>query len=519
MAGWPDGWPETPRASHQPSSQLAIQPSVPSLLALTGISKHFGSVRALDGVDFDLAAGEVHALLGENGAGKSTLMHVAYGMVAPDTGTVAVDGRPAAIHSPRDARRLGLGMVHQHFTSVPAFTVAENVALVAGWPARPRDNADRVRELGARLGLALDPGALTESLPVALRQRLEIVKALAPGARVLLLDEPTAVLAPAEVDEFLGTIHRFAEDGGAVVLITHKLGEALAVADQITVLRAGRVTLSGSAAGQTAESLATAMLGAVEGPRSRVGERGPGAPEAGSVALRLIEVALPPALQPTSLTVRRGELVGVAAIEGNGQRELLRIAAGVLREAGGGVERSGDAVLIPGDRTTEALLHDFTLTENAALGLADQPGWSASGLMRWRAARERTAELLRSHDVRAAGPDATARTLSGGNQQKLVVARALARNTALVVAEEPTRGLDVRAAAGVHAQLRAAADAGAAVLFHSSDLDEVFELATRVVVMTRGRMVEIERGATREEVGAVMVGSKVEGRWSKEDDL
>ena len=490
-----------------------------ALLSLSSISKRFGPVLALDGVDFEVAAGEVHALLGENGAGKSTLMHAAYGLVAPDAGAIAVDGQPAAIHSPRDARRFGIGMVHQHFTSVPAFTVAENVALTAGWPARPEENARQVTELAARLGLSLDPKAVTESLPVALRQRLEIVKALAPGARVLLLDEPTAVLTPAEVDDLLGTIRQFARDGGAVVLITHKLREALAVADRITVLRAGRVSLSGPAAGQTAASLATAMIGAVEGPRARVEAARRAGIDAGSVALRLIAVTQPPALQPTSLTIRRGELVGVAAVEGNGERELLRIAAGVLRPAGGTVERAGDAALIPGDRTTEALLHDFTLTENAALGLADRPGWSEHGLMRWGAARDRTADLLRSHDIRAAGPDAKARTLSGGNQQKLVVARALARDPALVVAEEPTRGLDVRAAAGVHDQLRAAAEAGAAVLFHSSDLDEVLELATRVVVMTEGWMVEMGPGASREEVGPVMVGSRVEGEKSKEAGL
>jgi simple sugar transport system ATP-binding protein len=474
----------------------------PPLLSLTGISKSFGPVRALDGVDFAVAAGEVHALLGENGAGKSTLMHVAYGMVAPDAGAIAVDGRPAALRSPRDARRLGLGMVHQHFTSVPAFTVAENVALAAGWPARPRENARRVAELAARLGLPLDPGARAEALPVSLRQRLEIVKALAPGARVLLLDEPTGVLAPAEVEELLGTIRRFAGEGGAVVLITHKLGEALAAADRVTVLRAGRVTLSGPASAESAGSLAAAMLGgSAAGQLDGSAARRPAIQPSSHPALRM-------ELPGIQLTIHPGELVGIAAVEGNGQRELLRIAAGLRAHAEGAVDCAGEAVLIPGDRTTEALLPDFSLTENAALGLADAPGWSAHGLMHWREARERTAALLRAHDVRAPGPDVVARTLSGGNQQKLVVARALAREPALVVAENPTRGLDVAATAAVHAELRAAAAAGAAVLFHSSDLDEVLELATRVVVMTGGRAVEMGGGAGREEVGAVMVGSR-----------
>ncbi|HSE28406.1 MAG TPA: ABC transporter ATP-binding protein [Gemmatimonadales bacterium] len=500
---------------------MSSRPPLPApcspVLSLSAITKRFGPITALDAVDLVVAAGEVHVLLGENGAGKSTLMHVAYGLVAPDAGTVAMDGRPVAIRSPRDARRLGIGMVHQHFTSVPAFTVAENVALGAGWPAWPRDNARRVAELGARLGLPLDPDARAETLPVSLRQRLEIVKALAPGARVLLLDEPTGVLAPAEVEEFLGIIRGFAREGGAVVLITHKLGEALAAADRVTVLRAGRVTLTGPAAEHTRDSLARAMLGA-EPPR-----RPALPPSVGpAVVLRLDQVTVRPeagrgpGVREVALTVRAGEIVGVAAVEGNGQRELLRAAAGVLPHATGAIDRAGSAVLIPEDRTTEALLPDFSLTENAALGLADRPGWSAGGLMRWRVARERTAALLREHDVRAPGPDAPARALSGGNQQKLVVARALAAGPALVVAENPTRGLDIAATEAVHAELRAVAARGAAVLFHSSDLDEVSELATRVVVMTGGRLVEMGAGAGREEVGRVMVGSKVEGQRSKD---
>jgi simple sugar transport system ATP-binding protein len=491
------------------------------LLSLSQISKHFGPVAALDGVDFTIAAGEVHALLGENGAGKSTLMRVAYGLVAPDAGTIAIDGQPVTLGSPRDARRLGLGMVHQHFTSVPAFTVAENVALAAGWPVRPRENARRVAELSARLGLALDPAARTETLPVGLRQRLEIVKALAPGARALLLDEPTGVLAPAEVDDLLATIRGFARDGGAAVLITHKLDEALAAADRVTVLRAGRVTLSGAAAEQDRGTLAAAMLGGDGWTDGRMAGRqlvrGP-VPSSGQPSVHpSIRPSVSLHLPGVSLTIRRGELVGIAAVLGNGQRELLRIAAGVEPHREGVVERSGEAVFIPGDRTTEGLAGDLTLTENLAIGLADMPGWSQRGMMRWHEARERTAAILAGHDVRAAGPDAPARTLSGGNQQKLVVARALARKPALVVAEHPTRGLDIAATEAVHAALREAAAGGAAVLFHASDLDEVLELADRVVVMTRGRLVEMGVGAGREEVGRAMVaGSWVEGQGSSE---
>ena len=499
---------------------------MPSLLSLTGISKHFGPVRALDGVDFDLAGGEVHALLGENGAGKSTLMRVAFGLLAPDAGTIRIDGVPVAIHSPRDAHRLGLGMVHQHFTSVPAMSVAENVALAAGWPARPRENARRVVELGARLGLPLDPGARAGELSVALRQRLEIVKALAPGARGLLLDEPTGVLAPQEVAELLETIRGFARSGGVVVLITHKLDEALAVADRVTVLRAGQVTLSGPASAESRTSLARAMLGTDDEPSSRpaVQPSSPAAqPSSRPAVLHFDHVTiLPesgrgPGAREVSLAIRAGEIVGVAAIEGNGQHELLRAAAGVLAHAGGSVERSGEAVLIPEDRTTEALLPGFTLTENAALGLAELPGWSERGLMRWDQARDRTAALLREHDVRAPGPEARAHTLSGGNQQKLVVARALARHPALLVAENPARGLDVAATAAVHAALRGAAARGAAVLLYSSDLDEVLELATRVVVMAEGRLFAMPGGATREEVGSAMVASDSCSRLATRD--
>jgi general nucleoside transport system ATP-binding protein len=310
--------------------------AVAPVLELTGIQKHFGSVHALRGADFVLAPGKIQALLGENGAGKTTLMHVAYGLVRPDRGIVKVNGSPRIITSPRESRRLGIGMVHQHFTAIPALTVAENIALSAGWSGEPRDLSDRARSVSEELGLPLEPDVRAGRLSVALKQRLEVVKALAAESRILLLDEPTAVLAPAEAEELLELIKRFARSGGSVVLITHKLDEALRAADQVTVLRQGVVTASGPVAAQTGESLARAMIG--PGPDlpvfSRPGARRAPAGSSDQVRVRLeaLEVSRESgygiAVRHGGLTINAGEIVGIAAIEGNGQRELLRAVAG-----------------------------------------------------------------------------------------------------------------------------------------------------------------------------------------------
>ena len=305
------------------------------VLELVGIDKRFGPVQALRGADFVLARGEIHALLGENGAGKSTLMHVAYGLVRPDGGVVRVHGVPRRISSPREARSLGIGMVHQHFTSVPALTVAENVALFAGWDVAPKQLSQRTRALSERLGLPLDPDQRAGRLSVALKQRLEIVKALAADAQILLLDEPTAVLAPPEAAELLRMVRSFTAAGGSAVLITHKLDEALEAADSVTVLRHGSVTLSGSALNQTTASLAAAMVGEETGvpPTLQSRARWP-APPSTRESIRLDAVEVPResgygiALRHSSLSIRAGEVVGVAAVEGNGQRELLRAVAG-----------------------------------------------------------------------------------------------------------------------------------------------------------------------------------------------
>jgi simple sugar transport system ATP-binding protein len=489
---------------------------VPPVLELVGIQKRFGSVQALRGADFALSAGEVHALLGENGAGKSTLMHVAYGLVRPDDGQVRVHGNARPVSSPREALKLGVGMVHQHFTAVPALTVAENVALTAGWAVRPRELSERVRALSERVGLPLDPDQRAGRLSVALKQRLEIVKALAGDARTLLLDEPTAVLAPAEAEELLEVIRAFAESGGAAVLITHKLDEALRAADRVTVLRQGTVTYAGPRAAQTMESLARAMIGpSPDLPFiSTAGARRQPKPSSGPALIRLdsLEVSRESgygiAVRHGFLAVNAGEIVGLAAVEGNGQRELLRAVAGRIMPLRGRLKVARPIGFIPEDRTSEGLIPELSLTENVVLGLGHDAPWIRRGRVRWREARTRTAELLEEFGIVASGPGASAASLSGGNQQKLVVARELSRRPAVIVAENPTRGLDVSAAAAIHARIRAAAQAGTAILFHSSDLDEVLHLAQRVVVMARGVMVEVPFTASRAEVGNLMLQSE-----------
>lgn len=480
------------------------------ILTLSGISKSFGSVHALRGVDLTVTAGEVHAVLGENGAGKSTLMHTADGLIRPDAGTIAVDGAVVRFRSARDARRHGIGMVHQHSTAVPALSVMENIALAAGWPVAPTALRRRVTDLTERLSLPLDPTLPVSRLTVALKQRLEIVKALASEARILLLDEPTAVLAPAEAEALLRFVRDFARRGGAAVLITHQLDEALAVADRITVLRRGQVVRSAIRADCTATELTMAIIGGAV----TVGPRGK-APGKGPVLIRCdaLEVTRESGtgLRQASFSVRGGELVAVAGVEGNGQRELLRAVAGLRRPFRGLLEVSRPIAFIPEDRSTEGLIPSLTLTENVVLGVGRAAPWIVGRRVRrvdWPAARRRTSELLAQFGVRAAGSEAAAGSLSGGNQQKLLVARALERRPRVLVAENPTRGLDLQAAADIHARLRAAAAAGAAVLVYSNDLDEVVALGERIFVAVEGIVTEAPAGADRRAVGAMLLGQE-----------
>ncbi len=479
-------------------------------LALRHIDKRFGSVHALHDVEFVLHAGQVHALLGENGAGKTTLMRIAYGLTRADRGTVEFNGNPVNIKTPRDARAIGIGMVHQHFTSVPELSVGENIALAAGWPVWPEEIRRKVTTLCRHLDLPLESEVLAGDLPVALKQRLEIVKALATDTTVLLMDEPTAVLTPEESGNLLEFLRRFAATGGSVALITHKLPEVLQGADRVTVLRRGRVTCDGSLDGHTAESLARLMIGdAVLESSSRRTTPANGEVRVMAIGLSLgAEPGHGTGLLDGSLEVREGEIVGLAAVEGNGQRELLRCLASVWQPSSGQLDVTGPCAFVPEDRTIEGLIPEMTVTENVVLGLGARGAWVARGrlgLIDWAAARRESRAILDDYGIVAPGPDSAVAGLSGGNQQKLVLARALALHPKVLVAENPTRGLDVRATAEIHSRLRAAADRGAAVVFYSGDLDEVLEVADRVVVVANGKTHAVDGNASRTTVGRMML--------------
>jgi len=471
------------------------------VLALTGITKRFGPTTALDDVSFSVQRGTVHALLGENGAGKTTLMRIAFGLAAADGGQV-LGGTPLRpLASPADAIAAGIGMVHQHFTNVPAMTVAENIALGGRGLYFAARAAATVANIARRTGLAIDPAARAEDLPVGAQQRLEIVKALARAARLLILDEPTAVLAPREIEELLRWLRAFANDGGSVVLITHKLRESLAIADEITVLRRGRVVRTGAAALESERSLGAALLGedrgAVAAPAAR---RAPGPVVAAARHAFVADHRGVARVRDATFEVRAGEIVGVAAVEGSGQRELLRALAARATVTAGELTVPDAVAFVPEDRHRDALVLDFSSAENIAL----KDAGIRRGRMDWPSIRAHARALVARFDVRGAANGASVRTMSGGNQQKLVLARELDGAPALLVVENPTRGLDIRATQDIHERLRRAAEEGAAVVVFSSDLDEVLALAHRVIVMYAGGVRECARD--RDVVGRAMLG-------------
>jgi simple sugar transport system ATP-binding protein len=495
-------------------------------IALRDIHKRFGAAEALRGATLELEPAEVHALLGENGAGKTTLVRVLYGIHAPDAGSLEIDGRPVRLRGPRHALGLGIGLVHQHFMGVEALSVAENLALGEAGPPllrRARLRA-RAREVLARWELDVDPDAPAGSLAVGQLQRLEIASALERGARVLVLDEPTAVLAPTEVDHLLALLARLRAEGRTVVFISHKLEEITAVCDRVTVLRAGRSVATRPVAGLTAEQLGRWMVGeapagepaapppAEDGGAAELG--GPagtplGGARAGAVALELRGLRAP-GLRGIELEVRAGELVALAGIDGNGQGPLEELLAGVRAPDAGELRVARPPLaLISGDRQRTGLVLDLSVAENLVLADAARGGAPPAFRHGWldaAALARSAAETIDRFQIQAA-PAQPARALSGGNQQKLCIARALRARPGVLVAVNPTRGLDVRSTRAVRARLRRLARAGTAVLLISTDLDEVLELGDRLAVMFRGALLPAPVGErSRGALARLMLG-------------
>lgn len=498
-------------------------------LELRGITKRFGPLIANDSIDVTIEEGHIHALLGENGAGKSTLMNVLYGMLAPDEGQILIDGEPVTFKGPDDAVAAGIGMVHQHFMLIPVFTVAESIAL--GFePTGPagiinRERARRtVLDVSARFGFDLDPDALIEDLPVGAQQRVEIVKALSRQAKVLILDEPTAVLTPQETDELMAIMRQLADSGTSIVFITHKLREVRAVADEITVIRRGKVV--GQASPKDSEaSLASQMVGREVLMRVDKAPARPGGPGLVIDDVSLLGAGGVAELDHVSLEVARGEILAVAGVQGNGQTELaetilgLRIPnSGTITLAGADITRakprkSLDAGLgfIPEDRSTDGIISSFSIADNLVLDQFDAAEFALGPSRRLSAVARNAREKQEEYDIRLTSIDDPVSSLSGGNQQKVVVAREMSRDLTVLVANQPTRGVDVGSIEFIHRRIVDVRDQGCAVLLISSELDEVVALADRIAVMYRGRIVGIVPPDTsRDVLGLMMAGVPVD---------
>ena len=500
------------------------------LVLLKGITKRFPhGVTANRTVDLALYGGEIHALVGENGAGKTTLMNVLFGLAEPDEGQIVVGGRLARHRTPADAIANGIGMVHQHFKLVPRLTVAENLILgrfrETGFRFAPRRVAAEVNELSRTYGLDVEPGAIVGSLPLAAQQRVEILKALYQDARVLILDEPTTVLIPEEVERLYDVLAGLAREGRSIVLITHHLEEVFRFSDFVSVLRLGRLVGSGRTADMSREEIAELIIGR-EFETGGDLRRETGA-QLGPMLLELDGVSLPGStfstgLDDVTLEVRGGEVLAVAGVEGNGQRELFEIIAGLRRPARGrlAIGRQGGHPrsrhhsaelglrVVPEDRHSEGLVLDLTVAENLVVDRVGSRPYAKFGWLNLKAIRLLAAALLDRFDIRASSAGATARTLSGGNQQKVVLARALRDGSEVLLAHRPTRGLDVGATEEILQQISSAAEAGAAVLFISSSLEEVLRMGDRIIVFYRGRIAgeTSGRNASVEQIGRWMTG-------------
>ena len=498
-------------------------------LELRGITKRFGALVANDRIDLVVQQGEIHCLVGENGAGKSTLMNILYGMYPADEGEILVDDQPAVFKGPGDAIAAGIGMVHQHFMLIPVFTVAENVMLgheqTRGAGFLDLEAARKqVREISERYGFNVDPDASVEDLPIGVQQRVEIIKALVRDAKVLILDEPTAVLTPQETDELIGIMRQLKQGGTSVVFITHKLREVRAVADTITVIRRGRVV--GTAAPTASQTeLASMMVGRAV---SLTVDKAAADPQRATFVVQgvsVVDARGQRVVDDVSFEVRQGEILALAGVQGNGQTELTEAIVGLQPKVTGRIELDGEQLVgrsvkqvldagvgfVPEDRTVDGLVSSFSVAENLVLDLHDKPPFASGITMRPAVVRAKAAERVAEFDVRTSSVETTAGTLSGGNQQKVVLAREMSRPLKLLVASQPTRGLDVGSIEFVHKRIVAERDGGVPVLICSSELDEVVALADRIAVMYRGRIVGIVPGDTERDVlGLMMAGVAVD---------
>jgi simple sugar transport system ATP-binding protein len=501
-------------------------------LEMIGITKRYPGVVANDAITLEVRPGEIHALLGENGAGKTTLMNVLYGLAKPDEGQILLDGTEVRLAGPSDAIKRGISMVHQHFMLVPVLTVAENIVLGDETMSGPffldrKQAHERIIELGQRFGFEVDPEAKVGSLSVGWQQRVEILKALYRDARILVLDEPTAVLTPQETEEIFQVLRRLAAEGHSIVFISHKLYEVLEIADRITVIRRGKVVGERIPSETDEEDLAELMVGREV---SLVVDRGESHPAEGTLKVEGLVVnddRGQEVVHGIDLDIRAGEILGIAGVAGNGQDELVEAIVGLRKPAGGrvtldGVDITGQATrdvyasgvaYIPADRHRFGLVLSFTIADNLVLTSYHRPPY-ARGILRNDAAIDKmAAERVKAFDVRTTSADAKAGTLSGGNQQKVVVAREFARDLRLLVLDQPTRGLDVGSIEFIHRQAIAKRDAGTAILLVSAELDEVLELSDRIAVVYRGKIVAVRDGRTadKNEIGLLMATGGREG--------
>lgn len=500
-------------------------------LEMRGITKRFPGVLANDNISLDLRKREIHALLGENGAGKSTLMNILYGLYQPDGGEILLNGQPVKITSPRIAIEHGIGMVHQHFMLVPTLTVVENVTLgreEGGTFINLRAPADRIRAISAKYGITVDPTALVSDLSVGQQQRVEIIKTLYRNAEVLVLDEPTAVLTPIEVDELFLTLRKLVEQGKSIIFITHKLREVLALAQRITVLRQGRVV--GHTTPDQADSARLANMMVGRSVILKVDKRPADVPAATKPILELRDLVVlsergTVAVDHVSLAVRPGEIVGIAGVEGNGQSELVDAITGLRKHEHGSVNINAIAMTnqvpievirqggahIPEDRHKYGLVLPFPVSHNLILSRFSEPPFTRGISLDNAVIDENARDLIQRFDVRTPGEHTKAGSLSGGNQQKVVVAREFSRPNKLLVAAQPTRGVDVGSIEFIHKQIVAQRDAGVGVLLVSAELDEIMALSDRILVMFKGALVGEAEGsvATREQIGLWMMGTSI----------